>query len=88
MLVCGNLRVHWRLDLIPSASVLEGFRSHSGIHASSLFASVYFSPSNTAFCYCDVNGGYREEHLSPFFLEQATHNHSFEQWIKLPILSE
>lgn len=89
MLVCGHLTVHWRPDhQIPSPSVLEGFRSRCHSCPLSLCFCLFFPPPNTAFCYCDVNGGYRKECLSPFFLEQATHNHSSEQWIKLPNLSK
>lgn len=69
---------------VLSPQELEEFRSHSVICASSLFAF----PPNTAFYCCSVNGGWREECLSPLFLEQTLHNCSSEQWIRLPILSE
>lgn len=42
--------------------------------------------SNTGFYCRDANCGCRKECLSPCSLEQATHSHGSEQWVKLACL--
>lgn len=88
--ICANLPVPWRPAHPPESFPFKCQRNSEATLSfmPPLFLLLFTFPPNTAFGHCDVNGGCGEERLSPLFLEQALHNCSSEQRIKLPVLSK
>lgn len=86
VLVRGTLPAHWRPDPPDSFPLIFNSEATLSFMLPLPLLMVTFYTSNTGFYCHDANCECSKECLSPCSLEQATHSHGSEQWVKLACL--